>query len=49
MLRVLEHGEKVRMALTSFETYSVDTAEDLRKVEKLIAEDPFVERYPKIF
>jgi 3-deoxy-manno-octulosonate cytidylyltransferase (CMP-KDO synthetase) len=36
MMRVLEHGMRVRMAPTRFSTQSVDTPEDLRKVEKLI-------------
>lgn len=36
MMRVLEHGMKVRMAPTRFSTQSVDTPEDLRKVEKLM-------------
>lgn len=36
MMRVLEHGMRVRMAPTRFSTQSVDTLEDLRKVEKLM-------------
>ena len=39
MLRVLEHGEKVQMVLTKFETYSVDTPEDLQRVEKYFQKD----------
>jgi 3-deoxy-manno-octulosonate cytidylyltransferase (CMP-KDO synthetase) len=34
MLRVLEHGMTVRMAPTRHRTHSVDTEEDLRKVEQ---------------
>lgn len=36
MLRVLEHGYKVKMVLTEFDTYSVDTIDDLMKVERLM-------------
>ena len=33
MLRVLEYGNKVKMVFTEYDTYSVDTKEDLEKVE----------------
>lgn len=36
MMRVLEHGMRVRMAPTRFSTQAIDTPEDLRKVEKLM-------------
>jgi 3-deoxy-manno-octulosonate cytidylyltransferase (CMP-KDO synthetase) len=36
MMRVLEHGMKVRMAPTKFNSQSVDTLADLIKVEELI-------------
>tara|TARA_A100001388_G_scaffold235710_1_gene189458 strand:- start:1892 stop:2638 length:747 start_codon:yes stop_codon:yes gene_type:complete len=36
MLRVLEHGKKVRMIPTKFKSYAVDTKEDLKKVEKIM-------------
>ena len=36
MLRVLEHGIKVRMVPTNYNTHAVDTEEDLREVEELI-------------
>jgi len=36
MMRVLEHGAHVRMALTKHSTQSVDTIEDLRRVERLM-------------
>jgi len=45
MLRVLEHGYKVRMVVTLHRTYSVDTPEDLRFVEQLMKGDPLVSRY----
>ena len=34
MLRILEHGMRVRMVPTSHKTYSVDTPEDLRFLEE---------------
>lgn len=36
MMRILEHGMKVRMAPTKHDTQAVDTPEDLRKVERLM-------------
>jgi len=36
MMRVLEHGDKVRMVPTQYETYAVDTPDDLVRVEKLM-------------
>jgi len=36
MLRILEHGRKVRMVHTKYENQSVDTPEDLLRVEKLM-------------
>ena len=37
MMRVLENGFKVRMVPTSYNTHAVDTEDDLKKVEKLMA------------
>ena len=45
MLRVLENGYKVKMVRSNHETYSVDTPEDLRKVEDLMANDPLIRMY----
>lgn len=45
MLRVLEHGYKVRMVPTDYHTYSVDTPEDLRLVEIEMQKDPLFPRY----
>lgn len=36
MMRVLEHGMRVRMAPTVHDTQAVDTLEDLKKVERLM-------------
>ena len=38
MMRVLEHGLKVRMVPTHYNTHAVDTEEDLIKVELLMSE-----------
>jgi len=45
MLRVLEHGERVKMVETKEITYSVDTEADLKKVETLMERDPLLTRY----
>ena len=45
MLRVLEHGYKVRLIETEVGTHAVDTAEDLAMVESLMAQDPLVAAY----
>lgn len=45
MLRVIEHGYEIKMVLTRFETYGVDTPEDLRFVEERMKTDPLVRKY----
>jgi 3-deoxy-manno-octulosonate cytidylyltransferase (CMP-KDO synthetase) len=45
MLRVLEHGHRVKMVLSRWQTYSVDTPADLEKVERLMRSDPLVGEY----
>lgn len=46
MMRVLEHGYKVRMVLSpTANTYSVDTPEDLSCVESLLREDKIATQY----
>jgi 3-deoxy-manno-octulosonate cytidylyltransferase (CMP-KDO synthetase) len=47
MLRVLEHGERVRMVYTPDRTYAVDTPEDLAFVEARMASDPFRAMYQR--
>jgi 3-deoxy-manno-octulosonate cytidylyltransferase (CMP-KDO synthetase) len=47
MLRILEHGYKVKMVLTRFETHSVDTPEDLRFVEEQMKSDSLAIKYTK--
>jgi 3-deoxy-manno-octulosonate cytidylyltransferase (CMP-KDO synthetase) len=48
MLRVLEHGYKVKMVLTKFVTYSVDTVDDLKKVERLMEKDLLISKYNEV-
>lgn len=36
MMRILEHGMKVRMVPTKHNTYAVDTPSDLRRVEEMM-------------
>jgi 3-deoxy-manno-octulosonate cytidylyltransferase (CMP-KDO synthetase) len=36
MMRVLEHGLKVKMVPTTYQTYPVDTDNDLRRVEEIM-------------
>lgn len=45
MLRILEHGQKVRMVPTAFRTWSVDTPEDLKRVNRLMEGDPLIQAY----
>ena len=45
MLRVLEHGKKVRMVYQNLDMYAVDTPEDLKKVEKMMKNDSLVKKY----
>jgi 3-deoxy-manno-octulosonate cytidylyltransferase (CMP-KDO synthetase) len=47
MLRLLESGYKVKMVFSKYETYSVDTLEDLKKVESLMTNDPLMKAYVK--
>ncbi|HEX8686947.1 MAG TPA: 3-deoxy-manno-octulosonate cytidylyltransferase [Pyrinomonadaceae bacterium] len=45
MLRLVEHGRRVRLVEIDEETHAVDTPEDLRLVESLMTGDPLVARY----
>lgn len=45
MMRILEHGEKVRMVPTNFKTWSVDTPEDLARVARLMTTDELMKSY----
>jgi 3-deoxy-manno-octulosonate cytidylyltransferase (CMP-KDO synthetase) len=45
MLRLLEHGQRVKMVETKFDTQAVDTEADLARVAKLMANDPLLASY----
>ena len=45
MMRVLEHGYKIKMVPTSHNAYSVDTPGDLRKVEEIMKTDELFKKY----
>ena len=45
MLRILEHGIKVKLVPTQYDTYAVDTEKDRKVVEKLLANDPVTSLY----
>jgi 3-deoxy-manno-octulosonate cytidylyltransferase (CMP-KDO synthetase) len=45
MLRVLEQGYRVKMVFSEYETYSVDTLEDLKRVESVMVNDTLIGRY----
>lgn len=45
MLRLIEHGYRVKMVETTLSTHAVDTADDLKRVEKLMADDELTRSY----
>ena len=45
MLRLLEHGRKVRLVETSVATHSVDTPADLQLVQTLMTDDSLMRQY----
>ena len=45
MMRLLEHGYKVKMVPIKLEPYGVDTPEDLSKVEQMMDGDPLINQY----
>lgn len=46
MMRVLEHGFKVKMVPTRHRVCSVDTPSDLARVEQIMKRDPLLRTYP---
>lgn len=47
MMRILEHGEKVRMVPTDTRTFSVDTPDDLARVAVFMRDDTLMKAYAK--
>jgi 3-deoxy-manno-octulosonate cytidylyltransferase (CMP-KDO synthetase) len=45
MLRLLEHGYRVKMIESSYNTHAVDTPEDLRLVEQMMVGDALLKEY----
>lgn len=45
MLRLIEHGKRVKMVHTEFNTQAVDTESDLERVAELMANDPLLATY----
>jgi 3-deoxy-manno-octulosonate cytidylyltransferase (CMP-KDO synthetase) len=45
MMRFLEHGHRVRMVETEFDTFSVDTPEDLERVQEMMRTDELTQTY----
>ena len=45
MMRILEHGGRVRMIMTETPTLSVDTPADLQRVVEMMKGDPLMARY----
>jgi 3-deoxy-manno-octulosonate cytidylyltransferase (CMP-KDO synthetase) len=45
MMRVIEHGYKVKMVFSDVQTLSVDTREELAKVEKMMGNDVLISQY----
>jgi 3-deoxy-manno-octulosonate cytidylyltransferase (CMP-KDO synthetase) len=48
MLRLLEHGYRIKFVLVANEGTSVDTPQDLEKANELMRRDPWLKRYHKI-
>lgn len=47
-LRVMENGHRIKMVLTEIETETVDTPEDLRKVERMMVGDSLMPKYAHV-
>lgn len=45
MLRLLEHGHRIKMVETHHDTQAVDTEADLARVARLMADDPLLHHY----
>lgn len=47
ILRVIEHGYKVKLVESKYETYSVDVEADRQRVEKVMVKDPLFKKYKR--
>lgn len=47
MMRVIEHGGKVKMVFTEHQSYAVDTPKDLEGVELKMRQDLLMKHYPR--
>ncbi len=45
MMRIIEHGMKVKMIPTKYKTKAVDTPEDLERIIEMMREDKLFESY----
>jgi 3-deoxy-manno-octulosonate cytidylyltransferase (CMP-KDO synthetase) len=45
MLRILEHGYKIKTGITNYISHGVDTVEDLKNVEAKMQKDPLCKEY----
>ena len=45
MLRLIEHGYRVKMVKTEYNTQAVDTTADLERVARLMEGDPLLASY----
>ena len=45
MMRIVENGDQVKMVMTDAESYSVDTLEELKSVEKKMKNDKLMASY----
>ena len=45
MFRVLENGYRIKMVVSPFTSYTVDTPQDLKRTSKLMEHDPLLEQY----
>ena len=45
MMRIVENGDQVKMVMTDAESYSVDTPDELKSVEKKMKNDKLMASY----
>jgi 3-deoxy-manno-octulosonate cytidylyltransferase (CMP-KDO synthetase) len=45
MLRVLEHGRRIKLVFTEREAFGVDTPDDMSRAAEILRHDPFTARY----